>query len=134
MATHGSITEFNSSLEDWKTYVERLEQYFTANDCNGEETGYPPQCVWCGSIPANSEFALPDLPSAKSFTEIVEVMNKHYHPKPSTIVQRYTFNSRSRREGESVSTYVAELRRLATDCEFGDSLNEMHKGSSRMRN
>ena len=31
MATHGSIGEFNASIEDWTSYTERLEQYFTAN-------------------------------------------------------------------------------------------------------
>ena len=32
MAKHGGISKFNSALEDWKTYAERLEQYFAAND------------------------------------------------------------------------------------------------------
>ena len=30
-----------------------------------------------------------------------------------------------RQRGESVASFVAELRHLAIDCEFGDSLNEM---------
>ena len=40
-------------------------------------------------------------------------------------VHRYKFNSRVRQQGESVASFVAELRHLAIDCEFGDSLNEM---------
>ena len=31
MATHGSIGEFNVSIEDWTSYTKCLEQYFTAN-------------------------------------------------------------------------------------------------------
>ena len=31
-ATHGTIGEFNPECDDWVSYTERLEQYFTAND------------------------------------------------------------------------------------------------------
>ena len=36
-ATHGSIEAFNPANEDWVSYTERLEQYFTANDIKAEE-------------------------------------------------------------------------------------------------
>ena len=32
MAVHGTLGEFTSEKEDWKSYVERLKQYFTAKD------------------------------------------------------------------------------------------------------
>ena len=32
MATHGSVSEFVQSVESWTSYVQRLEQYFAAND------------------------------------------------------------------------------------------------------
>ena len=32
MAKHGSIGEFDGDRETWKSYTERLTQYFTAND------------------------------------------------------------------------------------------------------
>ena len=31
-ATHGHLREFDSTHEEWETYIEHLEQYFTAND------------------------------------------------------------------------------------------------------
>ena len=40
-------------------------------------------------------------------------------------MQRFRFNARSRKPGESVAAYVAELRRLAEFCEYGDSLEKM---------
>ena len=30
--THGRVGEFDPNLEDWTSYTERLQQYFTAND------------------------------------------------------------------------------------------------------
>ena len=32
MATHGRIGEFNSQQEDWISYSERLQEYYTANE------------------------------------------------------------------------------------------------------
>ena len=52
-------------------------------------------------------------------------MKNHYTPTPSEIVQCFRFNSRFRRLGESVSTYVAELQALAEFCNFGDTLSLM---------
>ena len=54
-------------------------------------------------------------------------MSDHLQPEPSEIVQRYSFNTRVRRSQESVATYVAELKRIAEHCNFGDNarLNEM---------
>ena len=52
-------------------------------------------------------------------------MSEHYQLTPSPIVQRYHFNSRSRKQGESVATFVARLKRLAEHCAYGDALNEM---------
>ena len=40
-------------------------------------------------------------------------------------MQRYKFNTRTRKDSESVATYVAELKRLGGHCQFGDKLNEM---------
>ena len=32
MATHGAVGEFDASQDDWSAYLERLEEYFVAND------------------------------------------------------------------------------------------------------
>ena len=55
----------------------------------------------------------PTKPTDKTFEELVAVLTEHYSPQPSEVMQRFRFNSRSRKEGESVAAYVAELRRLA---------------------
>ena len=37
MASIGQIREFDASVEDWPTYVERLELYYLANDIKDEK-------------------------------------------------------------------------------------------------
>ena len=61
----------------------------------------------------------PEQPKDKTYSEIVEVVKKHYSPAPSEIVERFKFHSRVRKDE---ATYVAEL---AENCNFGDSLSTM---------
>ena len=60
----------------------------------------------------------------KTFPELVEAQKRHYEPKPLVIAERFHFYSRAQVSGESVTEFAAELRRLATNCQFGTHLNE----------
>ena len=61
----------------------------------------------------------PDTPQSQPYRALVDVLKKHYEPKPLVIAERYTFNQRNQHPGESVAEYVAELRRLTATCKFG---------------
>ena len=69
--------------------------------------------------------ASPAKPGDKSYRALVKLLTEHYRPTPSETVQRFKFHSRSRKPGESVANFVAELRVLAEFCNFGSSLEEM---------
>ena len=45
--------------------------------------------------------------------------------KLSPIIQRFKFNTRDRRAGESLPNYVAELRALGEYCDFGTTIEDM---------
>jgi hypothetical protein len=47
----------------------------------------------------------------------------HYNSAPSPIVQRYKFNMRMKKPGESVAKYVAALKALGEHCAYGEQLN-----------
>ena len=63
--------------------------------------------------------------SAFKVAELTKLVQNHLTPKPSVIVSRYKFNTRNRKEGESVSDYVVCLRQFAKDCDFKTTLNDM---------
>ena len=67
----------------------------------------------------------PKKPAEKSYDELVALVKSHYTPKPSVIVQRFQFHSRTQKLGETVVTFVAELRQLSEFCEFCASLEDM---------
>lgn len=129
MATsrHGDIGSFDPASEEWTSYIERLEQYCEMNEFTTATKKRAALLSCCGP----STFALikslvaPDKPSEKTFDELVAVATKHFSPKPSCIMQRLKFNTRSHQQGESIADYVAALRKLTEFCEFGDKLNKM---------
>ena len=132
MAMHGTIVAFSSSQETWTVYVERLEQYFAANKIEDTDqqraillSVYGPATYWliCNLV-------LPKRPTEFKFAELIYIVRQHHNPKPSPIVQRFHFNSRTRRAGESITAYVAELHQLAEHCEYGTTLNDVTRPPS----
>ena len=81
--------------------------------------------MWRCYLQRVKEFGGSKKASKVSLTELLKLAAAHYHPKPSLAVQRFRFNSRVLQSGESVVTYLAELKRLSADCEYGDVLNDM---------
>ena len=67
----------------------------------------------------------PGSPGDKKFDELVALVQEHFTPKPSEIVQRYKFYTRTRQAGETVHQFVAALRNLSKHCNFGSTLNIM---------
>ena len=126
-AIHGHLGEFDSTQEEWETYTERLEQYFTANDVQdaGKQRAILLSCCGASTYRLIKNVLAPNRPTDVPFDVIVTQMRTHFHPTPSETVQRYLFYSRTRRAGESVSMYVAELKKLAEFCNFGDTLEPM---------
>ncbi len=66
-----------------------------------------------------------EKPSDKMFKQLVELVQHHENPKPSAIVQRFRFNTRFRKPGESIASYVAELQNISEHCDFQNTLEEM---------
>ena len=81
--------------------------------------------MWGADLSASEEFISAGKAHTEIFGELVELMKNHLQPRPSVIVERFTFHSRNRKEGETVAVYVAELKKFSEHCGFGDTLNDM---------
>ena len=124
--TLGRVDEFDGDKDDWQQYVERLEHFFVANGIDGAEKKRAVFLSVIGSSTYKTFRNLsPNKPGEQSYADLVETLCKHFKPAPSEIVERFRFNSRVRRQGESVATFVAELRALAEFCNFRATLQAM---------
>ena len=127
MATHGSIGEFNPEKETWTSYTERIDEYFLANDVESPEKQRAILLSVCGASTYQKirDLLAPEKPKSKSFTEIVKLVQDHHQPPPSFIVQRFNFNMTNQKEGESISDFIANLRRISEHCKYGTNLEDM---------
>ena len=66
----------------------------------------------------------PQKPSDKSYDELKALIAQHLKPKPLAIAERFRFYQRNQGKQETVSQYVAELRKLSEHCDFGEFLNQ----------
>ena len=134
----GQLEEFSG--KDWDVYVERLEEFMIANDLQEIQAGNnnaqevtqrnnKRRAILLSAIGSTTYSLLrnltsPSKPSEKSYTELVAALKEHYAPTPSITVQRFKFQGRFRKHGESIASYVSELRKLAEHCNFGGGLED----------
>ena len=122
----GRADEFDGEREEWTQYIERLKFFFQANgitDADKKRAVFL-SVVGPASYKLLRNLISPARPDEKTFEELVEVLQNHYSPKPSETLQRYRFKQRSRKPGETVAAFVADLRSIAEYCNFGASLEE----------
>ncbi|XP_055725310.1 uncharacterized protein LOC129815465 [Salvelinus fontinalis] len=127
LATIGSLTPFDPKNQEWEEYCEIMEHFFAANEITdaAKQKSILISVVGAQTYSLMRNLLSPDKPGEKSFIDLVELLKNHFNPKPSEIVQRFKFDSRMRKPIESVGEYVAELRKLALDCNYGNTLSQM---------
>ncbi|KAK8770096.1 hypothetical protein V5799_013437 [Amblyomma americanum] len=108
MPTYGALEPFHGEGGAWTEYLERVKLFFDANSVP-EEKKKSVFLTCCGSSTYSLLRSLltPKTPDQVSIDEIFFDLSGHYIPKPSVVVCRFRFNSRSRQPEESVSDYTA---------------------------
>lgn len=127
MATRMTITQiekFDKANEEWTSYTERVCQCLLLEDITEEKKKVAMLITFMRSGPYKllKDMIQPKKPEELKFVEIVNELNKHYKPKTLLIAQRFKFFKRDQYEGESVANYAAELKKLASICEFAANL------------
>ena len=122
----GSVESLDINSDNWLEYVERVEQYFIANEITTEvkKKGILLTIIGSEAYTLLRSLTEPEKPSEKTYQQIVDILKRHLNPKPITIAERWKFYQRSQNNGEALKDYIAELRRLSRYCEFGGFLDE----------
>ena len=123
-AAIGSMQEFQPNTKPIMAYLERLQAYLDANSVSeGKRTAVLVSTIGYKTYGVLRSLITPDTPQSKSYDTLVQALKKH-QPKRLIITERYIFNQRCQHPGESIADYVAELRRHATTCNFGDFMDD----------
>ena len=81
----GKLEPFDVAQEEWPQYIERLEQFFVANDIVGDEKAEKRRATFLsviGSAPYKLLRSLlsPSKPTEKTFEQLMAVLTEHYNP------------------------------------------------------
>jgi hypothetical protein len=99
-----------------------MNHFFEANEIEDEGKQ---RSIFLVSVGAKTyklirSLVAPEEPKSKSYEELAKLVQDHYQPKPSVIVERFKFSTPCQQQGETIPMYLAELK-----FEFGSNLNEM---------
>ena len=120
------MDEYNEN-EDWRHYIELVNHFFEANEITDPDKRRSIflVCVGAKTYKLVRSLVATEDPKDKSYDDLAKLLQDHFMPKPSAIVQRFKFNTRSQQPGETIAMFLAELRHLSEHCEFGITLDEM---------
>ena len=126
MNTGNIIGEFNEEVDSVANYEERMEAYFIANDITDDKkkTAIVITTIGAKTYKLMRDLLTPKKPMDTKLVDIWVILKNHHNPPPSDIVERYKFNICTRRDGQTVAIYLAELRKLSEFCNFSNKLDE----------
>lgn len=120
----GFLNEFSMG-DDWNIWYERFEQFVDTNDVGEtKKVGLFLTLLGNDGYKLIRSLSTPHLPKTKSLNDLQTIMSQHLKPKPSIITERFKFKECRKKSEQSINQFVANLKFLATDCEFEGSLDD----------
>ncbi|GBN32035.1 Uncharacterized protein K02A2.6 [Araneus ventricosus] len=128
--THGSsqkvtvqFEKFDEENENFDSFLERFQTYLDVQNIPADSRAK----VFISSLSAKlyqllKNLLAPDLPSDQNLDKLKNVLKQHLTPKPLIIPSRHKFLNRKQNEGESINSYIAELRALAINCDYDSNM------------
>lgn len=116
---------FNEEKETFTAYRQRLENFFEIKQLSGDTEEKKNarlkvliNCLGSKHYQLLSSLTAPELPSVKTYDELMKLLETHLSPVPNRIIEQHKFLSRVQAPNETISMYVASLRQLTTNCKF----------------
>ncbi|KAB0799268.1 hypothetical protein PPYR_07148 [Photinus pyralis] len=84
-----------------------------------------------------TSLAAPEDPKRLTYDKLIELLEKHFCPKTNIIVEQHKFLCEYQNDSDSITEYVAKLRKYVNNCEFqcecGKSVAEIFLGAQFIR-
>ena len=102
--------EFDAAVENWSSYLERLNHFLAANMVEDEQKKDAFLCcIGRDSYGLRLLRALmaPNKSAVCTYQQLTDALIVHFVPKPVVIAERFRFHKRNQMEGETIKLYVA---------------------------
>ena len=121
---------FDETQENFDTYCQRLENFFNLKGISGNNTDINEakvmvliNCLGSKYYKLLSTLTSPDLPTTKTYPELITLLKNHLAPKNNILTEQHKFFTRKQNQYESISSYIAALKELAKTCDFKTHCN-----------
>src|SRR5687768_9921029 len=94
---------FDPSLEDFPTYLERLEIFMIAKGTKeARKVAILLNYIGRETYATLRNLLVPTKPIDKPYDELVQTLQQHFNPAPNPTAERFKFSSRTQNSNESV--------------------------------
>lgn len=112
---------------NWKVYKQQWENYTIVAQLEKKTEDYRVALflysIGSDAVKTYNSFDLNEE-NRRKLSEIIKEFDKYAIGETNETYERYMFNSRNQKDGESIDTYVGELRTLAQSCNFCTCLHD----------
>lgn len=118
------MENFEPNIEQWQTYMERMEQLFIASKVTseGQKRSLLIKFIGATTYRLLRDLCQPTLPSENSYADLKKLLDSHFTPAIVLFKERRAFYSAHKAQGETAVEWHARIRRLAVNCSFGTAL------------
>lgn len=122
----GRLDEFDPEVESWECYMERCDQFFTANDVKDDkkQVAVILTCMGGKTYSELRDAVAPVPPKGLKLSEINQALTARYCPESTLILNRYRVHACKQKPGEGIAQFASNLRRLASKGDYGGFLNQ----------
>ena len=108
----------NNLATNWNAWKKAWTRYEVATGVNRQEqlVRVPTCCQLEDATKAFDGFELGETQD-DSKTDVLAKFDEYCEPRTQVIYERYRFNNRNQEPGESIASYLTELRTIAKNCQ-----------------
>ena len=116
----GPLSLEGSCAENWKRFLQEFEIYLLSSEKEGKKDEVA-LLLHCGGRELLDVYNTLPVPEEekKDYKKLVANLNLHFEPKMYMTYERYLFNTRTQQPGESIDSFVTDLRKRAKNCNYG---------------
>ena len=131
MAYSSSIGPFDEKAEVWENYEIRFDAWLGVNNVTDDADK---RCALIAEIGPTTfavlkDLTFPEKASDKSYIDLILLLRSHYQVTTTPMANRLKLHHRKQTSTENLSEYIASLKRIASNCSFGNELENRLRDS-----
>lgn len=124
--------QWNGNMSDnWKFFVQKFKIYLIASKNSLEQSAFQValllNIIGDRALKVFNNFTFDKTEDKENIDIVLKKFEDYFMPEKNVTYERHMFFLREKRNGESIDSYVTELRDLCSTCEFGQISDSLIK-------